>query len=42
LALQDDMGDDDEWLNSFGNQLGGVDPLEEEFADFQLQLPEGI
>lgn len=42
LALQDDMGDDDEWLNSFGNQLVGVDPLEEEFADFQLQLPEGI
>ncbi|KAJ4380289.1 hypothetical protein N0V86_004600 [Didymella sp. IMI 355093] len=42
LALQDDMGDDDEWLNSFGNQLGGVDPLDEELADFQLQLPEGI
>jgi hypothetical protein len=42
LALQDDMGDDDEWLNSFANQLGEVDPLEDEFAGFQLKLPEGI
>ncbi|KAF2630682.1 hypothetical protein BU25DRAFT_488842 [Macroventuria anomochaeta] len=42
LALQDDMGDDDAWMNSFNNQLGGVDPLDEELEDFQLQLPEGI
>ncbi|KAF1929787.1 uncharacterized protein M421DRAFT_129684 [Didymella exigua CBS 183.55] len=42
LALQDDMGGDDEWLSSFGNQLGRVDALEDDYADFELQLPEGI
>lgn len=44
LALQDDMGDDEAWMNSFTNQLngGGGDPVDEELEGFQLQLPEGI
>lgn len=42
LALQDDMGDDEAWMNSFNSQLNGVDPLDEDLADFQLKLPEGI
>lgn len=42
LALQDDLPDDDEWLNSFGNQMGAIDPLDDELADFQLKLPEGF
>lgn len=42
LALQDDMGDDEAWMNSFSDQLGGVDPLDEDLVDFQLQRPEGI
>lgn len=42
LALQDDTGDDEAWMNSFSDQLGGVDPLDEDLADFQLQLPAGM
>jgi hypothetical protein len=47
LALQDDMGDDEAWMNSFTNQLnggsgGGGDPVDEELEGFQLQLPEGF
>ncbi len=42
LALQDDMDDDEAWMNSFSDKLTSVDPLDEEFADFQLQLPDGI
>lgn len=43
LALQDDEGEDvDTWMNNFNDQLGGVDPLDEDLADFQLQLPEGL
>jgi hypothetical protein len=47
LALQDDMGDDEAWMNSFTNQLnggsgGGADPVDEELEGFQLQLPEGF
>ncbi|KAF2994853.1 hypothetical protein E8E13_003922 [Curvularia kusanoi] len=42
LALQDDLGDDEAWLNSFSSQLNGADPLDEDLADFQLELPEGI
>jgi hypothetical protein len=43
MALQDDDGEDaDAWMNNFNDQLGGVDPLDEEFENFQLQLPEGI
>lgn len=43
LALQDDEGDDvDAWMNNFNSQLGGVDLLDEDLEDFQLQLPEGI
>lgn len=42
LALQDELGDDDAWMANFNDQLGGVDPLNEDLEDFQLQLPEGI
>ncbi|KZM23154.1 uncharacterized protein EKO05_0008189 [Ascochyta rabiei] len=43
LALQDEEGEEvDAWMNSFNDQLGGIDPLDEELGDFQLQLPEGL
>lgn len=42
LALQDELGDDEAWMNSFSDQLGGVDPVDEDLEDFQLQLPDGI
>ncbi|KAF1838685.1 hypothetical protein BDW02DRAFT_564790 [Decorospora gaudefroyi] len=44
LLLLSRFGDDDDdeaWMNSFNNQLHG-DPLEEDHADFQFQLPEGF
>ncbi|KAF2789268.1 hypothetical protein K505DRAFT_313453 [Melanomma pulvis-pyrius CBS 109.77] len=43
LLLQDDPDDEevDAWMNNFNTQLGG-DGLDDEFADFQLQLPESL
>ncbi|KAF2710511.1 hypothetical protein K504DRAFT_377139 [Pleomassaria siparia CBS 279.74] len=43
LLLQDDADDEDvdAWMNHFNSQLG-ADALNDEFADFQLQLPEDL
>lgn len=40
MILRDDDEDDEAWVNSF-NQ-GGVDVLDEDLDNFQLQLPEGL
>lgn len=43
LALQDEESEEAEaWMNSFNDQLGGVDLLGEELEDFQLLLPAGF
>jgi hypothetical protein len=42
LLLQDDPEDEeaDAWMNNFNSQLSG--DIDDELADFQLQLPEGL
>jgi hypothetical protein len=42
LLLQDDPEDEeiDAWVNNFNSELSG--DIDDEFADFQLQLPEGL
>ena len=43
MMLDNDDDDDDEaWMESFRSQLGGVDPVDEMYEDFQLQLPTNI
>jgi hypothetical protein len=46
LFLQDDEeenANEEAWMNSFKSQLEGeTDPIDEQFEDFQLQLPDGI
>jgi hypothetical protein len=42
LLSRSDDEDDDAWMNSFNNQLHGEDPLEEDYDNFQLRLPEGL
>ncbi|KAF2657293.1 hypothetical protein K491DRAFT_654893 [Lophiostoma macrostomum CBS 122681] len=42
LMLGDDEEDDedvDKWMESFRSQVQGADPIDEQFEDFQLQMP---
>lgn len=42
MLLQDDNDDEEAWVNSFNNLLGGGDPFDEDVKDFQFQLPEDL
>ena len=42
LLSQSDDDDDAAWMKSFSNQLHAHDPFEEDFEEFQFQLPEGF
>jgi hypothetical protein len=39
---EDDDEDVDAWMESFRSQVQGPDPIDEQFEDFQLQMPENI